>query len=243
MAVVKKTSETRSRAAAKATIRYIMHRPELGEKITRPLFGFEEGDDQKLNAYNAIDKAPKGTRFLRVAISPDPKREDTYRDLNLRELTRQTMQTLAKKYKGQSVRFFASEHAGHTDKRHVNLLVLVPPGRLTRGDWKNLRETASANAREQRLALDKEQGRTIGNGYIGAQRSIRTSRLLERSVFTRVGSARAPSLQCPVCRGDLSRHGRLLECHNCALSFSGGKYIGLQIERQQLELGQEVGSV
>jgi hypothetical protein len=242
MAVVKRTSETRSRARAKATIRYIMHRPELGEKITRPLFGFEEGDTQKLAAYEAIDQAPKGTKFLRVAISPDPKREDIYQDLNLRDLTRHTIQALAKKYKGQKVQFFAAIHE-HTDKRHVNLLVLVPPGRLSKEEWKKLRETATANARDQRLTLDQEQGRVIRKGYLAAQRSIRASNLLERAVFTRGGSIRQPAPQCPVCRGDLSRHGRLLECHNCELSFSGGKYIGMQIERQRLELGQEVGSV
>src|SRR4051795_12871846 len=127
MAIVKRTSETRIRAAAKQTIRYIVHRREQGEKITRPLFGFAMGDTQKLTAYEAIDQAPPGTRFLRVAISPDPKREDTNRDLNLRELTRETMRTLAKKYTGRDVTFFAAIHEGHTDKRHINLLVIVPP--------------------------------------------------------------------------------------------------------------------
>jgi hypothetical protein len=220
-----------------------MHRPELGEKITRPLFGWEVGDTQKINAYEAIEKAPKGTRFLRVAISPDPKREDIYQDLNLRQLTRKTMQELSKKYSGQQVQFFAAIHE-HTDKRHVNLLVLVPPGRLTKEDWKKLRDTATKNAREQRLTIDQEKGRGIGNTYLAAQRSIRTSRLLERAVFTRGGSIRPQPAQCPVCRGDLSRHGRLLECHSCALSFSGGKYMGLQIERRgRLELSQEVGNV
>jgi hypothetical protein len=58
MAVVRKTSETRNRNLAKATIRYIMHRRELGERISRPLFSGEAGDSQKLAAYEAIDHAP-----------------------------------------------------------------------------------------------------------------------------------------------------------------------------------------
>jgi hypothetical protein len=229
MAVVKKTSETRSRERAKATIRYIMHRPELGGKITRPLFTGEVGETQKLSAYQAIDQAPKGTRFLRIAISPDPKREDTYRDLNLRVLTRKTVQALAEKYTGQNVQFFAAEHAGHTEKRHVNLLVLVPPGRISKEDWKTLRSAATRNAREQRRTLDQDQERTI--------------RSAQRAIYTRSVTLRSPAPVCPICREDLWRRGILLECHSCALSFSGGKYIGMQIERRRLELGQEVGGI
>jgi hypothetical protein len=101
MAVVRKTSETRNRNLAKATIRYIMHRRELGERITRPLFSGEEGDSQKLAAYEAIDHAPPGTRFLRVTVSPDPKREDTNRDLNLRELTRSALSALQERFPDQ----------------------------------------------------------------------------------------------------------------------------------------------
>jgi hypothetical protein len=220
-----------------------MHRPELGEKITRALFSEEIGDSRKLTAYEAIDKAPKGTKFLRVAISPDPDKEDTNRDLNLRDLTRKTMQTLAKKYKGQKVQFFAAEHTGHTDKRHVNLLVLVPPGRLTKEDWKDLHLAASANAKKQRQDLDLEQGRGAANTYVRTHMMTGKSNLFERAVFTRGGSIKPLPPQCPVCRGNLARHGRLLECHNCELSFSGGKYLGLQVEPQRLELSQEVGGV
>src|SRR5690349_3868957 len=103
MAVVRKTSETRNRKLAKATIRYIMYRREHGEKVSRPLFSWEEEEREKLAAYKAIDKAPKGSRFLRVTVSPDPKREDTNRDLNLRELTNETLKALAEKYKVEGI--------------------------------------------------------------------------------------------------------------------------------------------
>jgi hypothetical protein len=242
MAVVKRTSETRIREAAKQTIRYIMHRREYGEKITRPLFSWETGDTKKLTAYEAIDRSPKGSRFLRVAISPDPKREDTNRDLNLRELTRETMKTLAKKYSGWAVTFFASIHEGHTDKRHINLLVIVPPGRLTKKEWKEMREAATVNAKKQRVALDQEQGiRTEQQGYFQHRRILGNSGALKRDIFAIRSNPKPAPPQCPVCRGDLDHHGRLLECTNCELSFSGGKYLGLQIEPGALNMRQEVG--
>src|SRR4051794_40525414 len=190
MAIVKRTSETRIRAAAKQTIRYIVHRRERGEEKTPPLFSWEMGDSKKLTAYEAIDQAPKGTRFLRVAISPDPKREDTNRDLNLRELTRETMQALAKKYKGRDVLFFAAIHEGHTDKRHINLLVMVPPGRLTKKEWKEMREAATANAKKQRIALDQGQEVAKHQRYYQASTAIGNARFLKRELFDRGASPR-----------------------------------------------------
>jgi hypothetical protein len=244
MAVVIRTSETRIRAAAKQTIRYIVHRREYGEKMTRPLFSWETGDTEKLTAYQVIDRASPGSRFLRVAISPDPKREDSKRDLNLRELTRETMKALAKKYKGRDVAFFAAIHEGHTDKRHINLLVIVPPGRLTKKEWKEMREAATANAKKQRIALDQEQGITREKGYFQAHTTLRKSSFIKQEVFVRGGGSFRPAPpQCPVCRGDLDHHGRLLECTNCELSFSGSKYLGMQIEGRDFEFSREVGRV
>jgi hypothetical protein len=243
MAIVKKTSETRIRAAAKQTIRYIVHRREQGQKITRPLFSWEIGDSRKLSAYQAIDRAPKGSKFLRVAISPDPKREDANRDLNLRELTRETIKELAKRYKGQAVTFFAAIHEGHTDKRHINMLVIVPPGRLTKKEWKHMREAATANAKKQRAELDQGRGIFRQKGSYQAYTTIGKSRFMKRDIFDR-GAATRPSVpQCPVCQGELDRHGRLLECTNCELSFSGGRHIGLQFEGAELKLSQGVGGV
>ncbi len=93
MAIVKATY-TKSSAGAKASIRYMEHRPgKDGEKVTRTLFG-SDGLLGRWQAYQMIDEAEKGSLFFRFVISPDPKQEDTQRDLHLREVTEQTMQTL-----------------------------------------------------------------------------------------------------------------------------------------------------
>src|SRR2546421_7952064 len=100
MAIVKATY-TKSRAGAKASIRYIGDRPgKDGAKITRNLFGIDGlmGRDQ---AYRFIDEAPKGSFFYRFILSPAPKEEDLRRDLHLRGITEQTMQTLRERLKQQ----------------------------------------------------------------------------------------------------------------------------------------------
>src|SRR6266702_5848117 len=90
MAIVKATY-TKQRKAAKASIRYISNRPGRdNKKISRPLFGID-GLMGRYQAYNMIDEAEKGSVFFRFVISPDPIKEDTKRDLFLRELTEQTM--------------------------------------------------------------------------------------------------------------------------------------------------------
>src|SRR5436305_12242485 len=90
MAIVKATY-TKSRRGAKASIRYIEHRPgKDGEKITRTLFG-SDGGMGRWQAYQMIDESQKGSLFFRFVISPDPKGEDTDKDLFLREITEKTM--------------------------------------------------------------------------------------------------------------------------------------------------------
>src|SRR2546426_12346369 len=95
MAVIKANYVKRGqgeRGRAKATIRYITHRRDRdGHTVTRDLFGFD-GSLTKEHVYRMIDEAPrKGTYFYRIVVSPDPKREDRYRDLSLRELTIDTI--------------------------------------------------------------------------------------------------------------------------------------------------------
>src|SRR3954447_4456975 len=246
MAVVRKTSETRSRALAKKTIRYIMFRREYGEKIHRLLFGREEGDTQKLLAYEAIDQAPPGSRFLRVTISPDPKREDTNRDLNLRELTREAMQALAGKFKGEDPLFFAAIHEGHTDNRHVNLLVILPRGRLTKHHWKAMRLAATENAREQRAALDKERGVTAADasGFPSLEHARETRSSGYSGATGGGGSGRREPPMCPLCLGALERRGRFLECETCDISLSRGAGLGLEIQYgHERQIVQEVGGL
>ena len=161
MAIVKATY-TKSSAGAKASIRYIEHRPgKDGEKITRNLFGID-GLMGRYAAYRMIDEAEQGSFFYRFAISPDPKGEDTKRDLFLREITEKTMQSLEDRFK-KPLQWVAVEHDDHAPHRHVHVLAIVP-GRLQVQDFQALRQTATESAVEQRKHRDliQEQMRTKG---------------------------------------------------------------------------------
>src|SRR5437899_3317642 len=93
MAIVK-ASYTKSRRGAKAAIRYIQHRTgQEGARITRTLFGLD-GAIGRYDAYRMIDSAEKGSVFFRIIVSPDPKLEDSEKDLRLWEVTEKTMHTL-----------------------------------------------------------------------------------------------------------------------------------------------------
>jgi hypothetical protein len=151
MAIVKATY-TKQKAGAKASLRYIAHRPgKDGAKITRTLFG-SDGVMSKRQAYRMIDEAEKGTVFFRIVISPDPAQEDTQKDLHLWEITEQTMLRLEERLHKQ-VQFVATEHNDHAPHRHVHVLALVA-GRVNKQDLEALRETATQASQLQRKALD-----------------------------------------------------------------------------------------
>jgi hypothetical protein len=154
MAIVKATY-TKSSAGAKASIRYIEHRPgKEGEKITRPLFG-SDGLMGRWQAYRMIDEAEKGSNFFRFVISPDPQQEDTNKDLHLRDITEKTMQRLEERLQ-KEVQWVAAEHNDHAPHRHVHLVAVVS-GRLTVQDFQTLRETATQACLEQRYERDLER--------------------------------------------------------------------------------------
>jgi hypothetical protein len=48
----------------------------------------------RASVYGLIDAARRGTVFYKFMINPDPKREDTYKDLDLEHITRQTILAL-----------------------------------------------------------------------------------------------------------------------------------------------------
>jgi hypothetical protein len=161
MAIVKATY-TKSRAGAKASIRYIGDRPgKDGEKITRNLFGIDGlmGRDQ---AYRLIDEAPKGSMFYRFVLSPDPKQEDTKRDLHLRDMTEKTMQTLQRRLK-QEVAWVATEHDDHAPNRHVHVVAVVRR-RLYPRDFQVMRQRATEAALFQRKERDIARGQRRGDG-------------------------------------------------------------------------------
>jgi hypothetical protein len=243
MAVVRITYQSQNRSRAKANIRYIMHRREHGEKITRELFGWEEEGKRKIEAYEALDKAGKKYRFLHMTISPDPKREDMLRDLDLKEMTRKTMLTLQAQFTDEDIYFFASVHEGHTDKRHVNMLVMVP-ARLNRKQLALLRRSATEGAREQRRTLDQDlsvpaQTAPVQAVQTHARRSYQTSSRAERA-FTLQDVPRWEP-RCPICLTPLKGAGRFLKCDNCEILLNRSHGIGLTIRRigQELSLGQD----
>jgi hypothetical protein len=152
---VKKGKNERKRA--KATIRYITHRPgKEKENMFRQLFG-HDGPLEKEDAYEAIDAAPKGTYFYRMIINPDPKKEDTRRDLSLQGITKQTILRLEERLDlVGKIQFFGAVHNDHSPLRHVHLLVLVP-GKLTKDVIAELHLAATEEAVQQRQQLDQVQ--------------------------------------------------------------------------------------
>ena len=151
MAIVKATY-TKSSRGAKASIRYIEHRPgKDNEKVTRTLFG-SDGFMGRWQAYRMIDEAEKGSLFFRFVISPDPKGEDTSKDLFLREVTEKTMLRLEEHIQ-REVSWVAAEHDDHAPHRHVHVVAVVP-GRLQVQDFQAMRQAATAAALAQRNERD-----------------------------------------------------------------------------------------
>jgi hypothetical protein len=188
------------RARAIANVRYIMHRRDLeGNKITRDLFGFD-GFVSKESAYRMIDEAPKkGRYYYRMVISPDPRREDRYKDLDLRNLTRATMLQLEERY-GKAIQFVAAIHDDHAPHRHVHALVILNGRRLTREDFAALRDSARNRAltqrrykdRVRRLEMLKERSRSYQPPFAFQRRDTTKGQVYGRQTSL-------ISFTCPVC--------------------------------------------
>ncbi|MFL5697234.1 MAG: hypothetical protein ACJ797_09070 [Ktedonobacteraceae bacterium] len=119
--------------------------------MTRTLFGMD-GAMGRWQAYRMIDEAEKGSLFFRFVISPDPKGEDTSKDLFLREVTEKTMLRLEEQIK-REVSWVAAEHDDHAPHRHVHVVAVVP-GRLQVRDFQQMRQAATAAALAQRHERD-----------------------------------------------------------------------------------------
>ena len=161
MAIVK-ASFTKSSGGAKASIRYIEHRPGKDHtKITRTLWGWD-GKMERKEAYAMIDEARRGSYFFRFVISPDPVKEDTHKDMYLRDLTEQTMLGLEERLQ-RSIHFVAATHDDHAPHRHVHLVAIVPK-KLQVQDLQAVREMATEAALDQRRQRDNivEQSREKG---------------------------------------------------------------------------------
>lgn len=151
MAIIK-ASYTRTGGSAKASVRYIENRPgKDGAKFHRTLFT-ADGKVERGEAYTMIDQAAKGSYFFRLVISPDPKSEDGDKQLSLRELTEQTMQSLEDRFQ-HPVQWVAVIHADHSEHRHVHAFAIVPQ-RLQVQDFQRMRHAATEEALVQRRQLD-----------------------------------------------------------------------------------------
>jgi hypothetical protein len=168
MAIIKATY-TRQGSAAKASIRYIENRPgKDGARVVRTLFQ-ADGKVERGDAYTMIDQADKTSFFFRLVISPDPQSEDNDKNLSLRKLTEQTIQSLEDRFQ-QPLQWVATIHADHAEHRHIHAIAIVP-ARLQVPDFQRMRRAATEEAREQRRQLDlareqpeliQEQGESLG---------------------------------------------------------------------------------
>jgi hypothetical protein len=119
----------------------------------------------RLEAYQFIDEAIKGTHFYTIIINPDPEKEDTYKDLDMRQIAITTMQTIAA-IVDTPVIWVAAVHDDHTDKNHVHALAALPR-RLEKPDLDRIREETTHACLEQRHELDRSleiQARERGQG-------------------------------------------------------------------------------
>ena len=155
MAIVK-AYFTRSSEKIKKTLNYIVHRPgREGEKLNREIFGHTEESIRKEDAYRRLT-AGAGMTFFHLKFNFHSEQEDTRKDLNLRDITRQSIAALEERLQ-RTIRFLAVEHNDHTDLRHIHAIILV---NLRRGerigieDWKVCQDKATEQASFQRKALD-----------------------------------------------------------------------------------------
>jgi hypothetical protein len=184
-----------------------------------------------------IDEAQKGTLFYRLVISPDPKTEDSLKDLNLSELTIQSIAELEDRLK-TSIQFAAVVHDDHAPHRHIHVLVLLSR-KLSKADINFLRHKATAVAKLQRRILDLKQERSLFAGH----QSVRGKTSLGRGVS--LGSSRSsgvyapapsrPKPSCPSCSEGYALPMRkiasnLHKCASCGIIVRQTG-IGMQIEQ------------
>jgi len=151
MAIVK-ANYTQKGRTAKASVRYIENRPgKDGARVVRTLFN-ADGKVGRADVYTMIDQADKNSYFFRLVISPDPKREDSDKNLSLREITERTIQSLEDRFQ-KPLQWVAAVHADHTDTRHIHAIAIVPE-RLNVQDFQRMRSAATEEALEQRRHLD-----------------------------------------------------------------------------------------
>jgi hypothetical protein len=114
---------------AKKHLDYIGSRPGKNmEKLERILFG-HGGTYTPEQVEAMINNAPKNTYFWRLTLNPDPAQENPEKDLDLWDLTRETVMWLERRLGTDGVPrdipFIAAEHNDHTDKPHIHAILLI----------------------------------------------------------------------------------------------------------------------
>ena len=138
---------------AKDTVRYIQHRPgKDNERVWRPLFT-NDSPMTRLEAFQFIDDAPKGTHFYTIIVNPDPTTEDTHKDVDIRHIAITTMQTI-EEIVDTPVIWVAAVHDDHTDKNHIHALAALNR-RLNTPELNRIREATTEACLEQRRELDR----------------------------------------------------------------------------------------
>jgi hypothetical protein len=215
MAIVK-AKYIRGKGRIKAHLRYITHRRGLDAgRITRPLFG-RNGPLSKLQIYDMIDAVRRGAVFHKFVFNFHPVKEDTRKDLNLWEITRNTLAQIKTQF-GDSVPFVATIHDDHTALRHIHGFFIVD-GRLSKEEFakiKGLWKVASNEVWRQRSRLDRmrkslryqkllpllekyKRKRAQGRGM--RMRNIRTQPACQHCGYRGMYGMPAYLLVCPVCK-------------------------------------------
>ncbi|MBV9482090.1 MAG: hypothetical protein JO249_15280 [Acidobacteria bacterium] len=149
---------------------------------------------EKEQAYRLIDEAGRGTKFIRIILSPDPIREDTNRDLDMRRLTVATIEALQRRLK-TPIRFIAALHDDHTDKRHCHIIALCNRPLFGR-DFSAMIRQATFEAGKERRTLDRTQGIVI-------KKSLRKGRVVvtarRQSTVQQSQTIVVPESTMPVC--------------------------------------------
>jgi hypothetical protein len=217
MAIVK-LKYTRSRGAIKVHLRYIVHRPgkEQG-RLTRELFHHNYLSATKQNVYDLIDGAPRGTVFYKMTINFHPRKEDTYKDLDLQHIASLTVREMQLRL-GRNIPFIGIIHDGHasTDLRHIHAICLVQ-GRLTKKEFaklKTLWQTATAEVRRQRrnrdLVQERQRIRFLAQAKVLYKYTPSKQRYLYQADTPKSHSRRIKPLRL--------QHG----CNNCGYGQKGG---------------------
>jgi hypothetical protein len=229
MAIVK-FEYTRNKNEIKANLKYLTHRAgRHSEKMTRDIFT-NIGEAYKQQFYRQVNHAGRGTAFFKFMISPDPKREDNLKDLDLRHITRRTISKMEKAV-GRRLFFVAAVHnADHTPLRHVHGIFIVH-GRLSKEHFRALCQVARSES--TREALLQRRARDLTRT---SPRYQTISRKRREAIHGRGGGS-VPKVQ-PGCRscgfgefGGLPAYKR--NCPMCRASLKSERPVRIRLDGQE----------